>query len=306
MRIRRRSLRKFLIAVGCVVGTVDFPAALVGVLLLVSGSALHCWSKGCLEQNLRLTTAGPYRWTRNPFYLANLLVDVGLCFVIGRVWVAAVFLPIWWYSYRETIAREEARLLELFPEEFPDYRNSVPRLIPTGKMLPLARAAGRFSWQNDALLRGSEYARLLGIGLAPGMIWAGELLRRERAMIFEESNSLALGLLSILLCGWAIKLGLAETFRRPETALLPFGTRPLLRGGIAAGLVVSAVVFESLWGMSLVGLWCSLWVLDRIGDSRLDPNVRSKLHDWRYFPAIATVSLAMYVGVALMVRSVGG
>ena len=119
MRIRRRRLRKILVAVGVVFGVVGHSSAIAGVLLLVIGSGLHLWSRGCLEPNLRLTTAGPYRWTRNPFYLANLLIDVGLCFVIGRWWIALLFLPIWWLSYRETILREEARLLALFPEEFP-------------------------------------------------------------------------------------------------------------------------------------------------------------------------------------------
>ena len=78
MRIRRRSLRKFLAVLGCVVATVSYPAAMVGGLLMLAGSGVHLWSKGCLQQNLRLTTAGPYRWTRNPFYLANLLIDLGL------------------------------------------------------------------------------------------------------------------------------------------------------------------------------------------------------------------------------------
>lgn len=302
MRIRRRSLRKLLIAAGCVVGIVDFPAAMLGGLLLFAGSALHFWSKGCLEQNRRLTTTGPYRWTRNPFYLANLLIDLGLCFVIGLWWIAVLFLALWWMSYRETIAREEARLLTLFPNEFPDYLNSVPMLIPSGRRFPRDRAEGRFSWNNDALVQGSEYARLLGVWLAPGMIWTCELFRREGMAVFDESNSLLLGLCTVLFCAWVVKLALAETFRRPETALLPFASRPVLRHGITVLLLAGAVFFGSLWAASLLTSWCLLMLLDRVGESRLDQKNRSEPLGWRYFPMIAIGSIATYGLVALLIR----
>ena len=302
MRIRRRSLRKLLIAVGCAVATLDLRASAVGGLLMIAGSALHFWSKGCLEQNRRLTTTGPYRWTRNPFYLANLLIDVGLCCVIGRWWVPVLFLPIWWFSYRETIEREEARLLELFPAEFPDYVNSVPALIPTGRRVARDRTEGHFSWQNDALARGSEYARLLGIWLAPGTIWAGELLRRERMSVFAEQNSQVLGLLALLLTAWIVKLALAETFRRPETALLPLSLPLTLRYGITLVLVATAIYFRSLWAVSLPSMWCCLLALDRLGESRVDRADAGIGHAWRYFPAIACGSLATLICVSSLVR----
>jgi len=302
MRIRRRSLRKLLVIVGFAVGIVRFPDALAGGLLLLVGSGLHLWSRGCLEQNLRLTTAGPYRWTRNPFYLANLSIDLGLCFVIGRGWVAVLFLPVWWFSYRETISREEARLLELFPETYPDYLGAVPRLVPSGRRLPRERMEGQFSWHNAALARGSEFARLLGVWLAPGMIWVAELIRRERMAIFDEANSTTLGLLAVLLCGWIIKLALAETFRRPETALLPFASRPVLRHGITVLLLAGAVFFGSLWAASLLASLCLLMLLDRVGESRLDQKNRSEPLGWRYFPMIAIGSIATYGLIALLIR----
>jgi hypothetical protein len=306
MRVRRRSLRKLLIAVGCVVATIELPAVAVGGLLMLAGSGLHFWSKGCLEQNRRLTTAGPYRWTRNPFYLANLLIDVGLCFVIGIWWVPVLFLPIWSFSYRETIVREEARLLALFPDEFPDYLNSVPAMIPTGRRLLRCRTEGHFSLQNDALARGSEYARLLGVWLAPGTIWACELLRREHMSVFEEPNSLALGLVAFLLSAWVLKLALAETFRRPETALPPFLSQPVLRHAVTVALVVTAVYFRSLWAASLPSMWCLLLALDRLGESCVDQARIRKRRRWRYFPAIAAGSIVTFTSVAVLVRLSAG
>ena len=131
MRIGRRNLRKGLVAIGCLIGQVTLPAAAWGGVLIGLGGGLHCWSKGCLTQNRRLTTAGPYRFTRNPFYLANLLIDLGLCLVIGRAWLAALFVVLWAIAYRDTIADEEERLAELFGEEYARYRARVPRFWPT-------------------------------------------------------------------------------------------------------------------------------------------------------------------------------
>ncbi|GEM_PF-2566396 len=297
MRLRRRNLRKLLIAVGCVVATVEVWGAVIGGLLLVAGSLLHLGSKGCLEQNRRLTTAGPYRFTRNPFYLANLLIDVGLCFVIGHVWIAALYLPLWWFSYRETMRREEARLLKLFPDAYPDYRASVPLLFPTGRRLPPERAKGRFSWNNAAFARGSEYARLLGIWIAPGMIWAGEVLRHERLGIFEDSLSWVLAGIVLLPCAWVVKLALAESFRRPETALLPFGAAPFFRYGMSVLLFCGAALLGWPWAMGLPVLWVLLVVLDDRGRARVEPAIRSQRRICGYFPSIAIGSAAAAVGL---------
>jgi hypothetical protein len=306
LRIRRRSLRKLLIAVGCIVANVDLQEASIGGLLLFGGSLVHLWSKGCLEQNRSLTTAGPYRWTRNPFYFANLLIDLGLCFVIGRVWVAALYLPIWWFSYRETIRREEQRLQVLFPETYPDYQASVPLLIPTGRGLSTAQAEGDFSWQNPALARGAEYARMVGVWLAPGIIWAAEILRVERLAVVDESNALSLGLIVLLPSAWVVKLALAETFRRPETAILPFGSRPIFRHCVSILLVAAAILEGHLWAVSLPALWIVLLLLDRLGRSRVGGAKRLERADWPYFRWIALVSITSYGVLAAMTRSVGG
>jgi hypothetical protein len=307
LRIRRRSLRKLLIAVGCVVATIEFPSAMVGGSLMLVGSGVHVWSKGILEQNRRLTTAGPYRWTRNPFYLANLLIDLGLCFVIGRFWVALVFLPIWIYAYHETIVREEQRLLSLFPTEFPRYRESVPRLLPTGRRLDVAQACGAFSLSNDALAKGGEYGRLFGIWLAPAVIWAAAILRWERGAIFEAPRALTLATLLLIPVAWVFKLGLTESFRRPQTALLPFVGQPLIRLATTVLLIAAAVFVGQPWAWNGPLLWAGLIGLDRWSRSRFDREVGEATRAlWGYFPSIAAGGILVSVCVAMMIhRTIG-
>ena len=265
MGLRRRSLRKGLIAVGCLVGSPGSPAAAIGVVLISMGAVLHFISKGYLEQNRRLTTAGPYRFSRNPFYLANALIDLGLVLVIGLLWLGLVYGVLFAIAYRDTIAREERHLLALFPDEMPAYRATVPALFPTGRSWPQARATGRFSLANPALAEGREYARLLGIALAPGVLWAAATIRTEGWGLLGSDRATALAWILLLPVGWIVKLGLAEALRRPETRLLPFADRPAVRAGIGA-LFVMLVAFTgpSRWapiaGPAAAGLvaWASI------------------------------------------------
>lgn len=300
LRIRRRSLRKGLIVVGCVVAAVDLVSASIGGALMLAGSVLHFWSKGILEQNRRLITAGPYRWTRNPFYLANLLIDLGLCFVIGRWWLAMIFLPIWIVSYRETIGREERHLGRLFSDEFPDYREAVPKLIPTGRRLAAEQARGVFSLANHALSKGSEYARLIGIWLGPGAIWAAESLRREGLALFETSNAISLAWLALLPVLWVVKLGMAERFRRPQTALLPFDSKPGLRTGVMLGLCAMVYLLGQPWAINLPILWGLLWALDHSSRSRTSKSGQPTRPLWRFLPAIAAVCILAAVSLAII------
>jgi len=250
LRIRRRHLRRGLVAVGCLVAAASPEGSIAGApggaprlagagVLLALGSALHLWSKGCLEQNRTLVTAGPYRFTRNPFYLANGLVDLALCVLIGRVAVALPFLGLWALAYHDTIRREEVRLAALFPGAFQRYVAAVPRLIPTGRRLPAAEAVGRFRLANPALARGGEYARILGFWVSAAAIAAAAWLRAKGLAAFAPENATGLGLVVLVPLAWVFKLALAERFRRPASALLPFADAPAKRRAVTAGLVVA-------------------------------------------------------------------
>jgi hypothetical protein len=292
LTIRRRSLRKALVIVGCLVGNLALPTATAGGVLILAGMALHFWSKGCLEQNRNLTTAGPYRFTRNPFYLANLLIDVGLCFVIGRMGVAWLYLPIWFISYRDTIKREEARLAELFPDDYEDYRAMVPAFLPTGKAWSAKRINGKFSLENEGLAKGAEYARILGILIAPIAICSAAIIRRLGTGILDGEHTLELVICVTVPALWVWKLALAETFRRPETRLFPWPIFAEHRSWILIGLffVFAYLVTSQPWAGVLPVLWAGLVLLDALGEARSERLSLDRLKAWPYFPAIATLS----------------
>ena len=302
--VGRRNLRKLLLAAGLLVGTPAPVPSAIGLALVGGGGVLHLWSKGCLEQNRRLITAGPYRFTRNPFYLANALIDAGLCLVIGRVWLAAGFAVLWGLAYRDTIAAEEAKLRALFPDAFARYAARVPRFLPDGRSWPRDRVTGRFSFDNDGLARGQEYARLLGIALGPLVVWVGALVRLDGARILAGEAPLTLAAVVAVAALWVVKLGLSEVFRRPESVLVPGLPSVASRGAAWLTLVVAATLLwpGHPWASVLIAMWAGLVGLEALRVARLGvPPAPGRR--WRY---LAPVSGASVVAVLVLSWVEGG
>jgi protein-S-isoprenylcysteine O-methyltransferase Ste14 len=75
----------------------------------------------------RLTTEGPFRYTRNPGYLSMALVYAGIAVLRDALW-AILFLPVVLYvTQREVIGREERYLERTFGEEYLTYKAQVRR-----------------------------------------------------------------------------------------------------------------------------------------------------------------------------------
>ena len=76
-----------------------------------------------------LVTDGPWRYTRNPFYLSLTLTSLGIGFAANSVWIVAlVVVPVLIIRYA-VIAREERYLEAKFGEPYRRYKASVRRWI---------------------------------------------------------------------------------------------------------------------------------------------------------------------------------
>lgn len=77
----------------------------------------------------RIVTEGPYRFTRNPIYLGQLIFLAGLA-VSFRSWAAlglfAFHLP-WFHLH---VVKDEAQLEERFGDSYREYKRRVKRWIP--------------------------------------------------------------------------------------------------------------------------------------------------------------------------------
>lgn len=77
----------------------------------------------------RLTTDGPFRYTRNPGYLSLAMIYAGIAALRNSLW-AILFLPLALYVVqREVIGREERYLERTFGEEYRAYKARVRRWV---------------------------------------------------------------------------------------------------------------------------------------------------------------------------------
>jgi protein-S-isoprenylcysteine O-methyltransferase Ste14 len=77
----------------------------------------------------RLTTEGPFRYSRNPSYLALAMIYAGIAVLRNSPW-AVLFLPVVLVVIqREVIGREERYLERAFGEEYLAYKGRVRRWV---------------------------------------------------------------------------------------------------------------------------------------------------------------------------------
>lgn len=159
----RRLLRDITIAVGLVLLDPNILFFTTGSGLLLLGAALHFWSKGCLTRNWPLTTCGPYWLVRHPFYLANFVVDEGICVLSGNLWLVVLYTVGFLLVYIPTIRKEEAFLASAHADAYLTYSRRVPALIPY--RLHKVFGTQGFAWAN--IRREQEISRLLRILAIP-------------------------------------------------------------------------------------------------------------------------------------------
>lgn len=93
----------------------------------------------------QLVTAGPYAYLRHPLYVGNALIGGGVLIIVGRFWVAMLALSLLVVAYRRKIRKEEAILLDEWPQAYARYQQAIPCYLPTWRAYP--HPQGRWSWQ---------------------------------------------------------------------------------------------------------------------------------------------------------------
>lgn len=113
--------------------------AAIGTLFIIVGEFLRIWAVGYAGPSTRartlgaaraLVTTGPYSYVRNPLYLGNFLLSLGICVIANVYWLVAVLIVGYFSQYLPIIALEEAYLLESCGAVYQAYRAAVPRLLP--------------------------------------------------------------------------------------------------------------------------------------------------------------------------------
>jgi len=76
-----------------------------------------------------LVRSGPFRRTRNPLYLALLLVLSAFALLLNSVWLVLAVPVLFTLLSTLVIPREEATLTRLFGDEYAEYRRRVRRWL---------------------------------------------------------------------------------------------------------------------------------------------------------------------------------
>ena len=115
------------------------PALWIGGMVFLAALALLAWAFATMTRagsnvptNLPTTTivqTGPYRFTRNPIYLAMCLGLVGLAIANNSLWLLGMLVPFALVIRFGVVAREEAYLERKFGDAYRRYRAHVRRWL---------------------------------------------------------------------------------------------------------------------------------------------------------------------------------
>lgn len=110
----------------------------IGAGLTAMGIGFAMWARVTLGRNWsshpamkehhQLVTTGPYAYVRHPIYSGILLAALGTAIVSSIFGVAMfIFISI---AFAWRMNKEEKILLDLFPEQYPEYQKHTKRLVP--------------------------------------------------------------------------------------------------------------------------------------------------------------------------------
>jgi protein-S-isoprenylcysteine O-methyltransferase Ste14 len=106
----------------------------LGGALFLSGLMLRIWAQVHLHYRLKekkkLTLSGPYVYVRNPIYIGNTAVLLGVTVLAGLLWFVPLMLVACAFTYHKTVLYEEAHLTERYGEGDVSFLQRVPRWMP--------------------------------------------------------------------------------------------------------------------------------------------------------------------------------
>jgi protein-S-isoprenylcysteine O-methyltransferase Ste14 len=108
-----------------------------GIVCIVAGVTLIVWSIQTfwrartsilpVRPSTAIVTGGPFRFTRNPMYVALALLYLGAAFWLNMLWLLLLFPALIFLVQFYVIAREERYLERKFGEEYLQYKSRVRR-----------------------------------------------------------------------------------------------------------------------------------------------------------------------------------
>jgi hypothetical protein len=137
----------------------EWPWLAAGIILVATAISLHGWAAGYMaragyaEREKKLTIFGPYRHNRNPYYLAQMTLDLGVFILAGHPWFYLLYFPVIFFVYRRWVESEESFLENQFGESYLVFKRDVPRWSFRIQPAPAFGPVLRFKWATFRLNR---------------------------------------------------------------------------------------------------------------------------------------------------------
>lgn len=168
-----------------------------GAILMIAGELVRIWSLGFVEEKGEiLAMNGPYAFTRNPLYIGNFFLGLGIAVICANWIILALFIIGFAVIYRKTILNEEKDLLERRGAMYENYCKNVPRFFP--RLIPY-RSPVKVSFDWRRVIKHHEYVTILGIILALCGIRLYDKLFCEKDPIASQTGLIAVTAIIILI-----------------------------------------------------------------------------------------------------------
>ncbi len=155
-----------LIGLGVAVAGQTLRAVVIGLAYIRRGGKEKKIHADTLVQN------GLFAHSRNPLYLGNMMVFLGLFIVLNSTWGYLIGVPFFYIAYLSITLAEEDFLRREFGEEYIAYCHRVNRFLPSLKGIGATMRSMSFDW--GRLIRKEYGSTFIWITTALGLLlWEG-------------------------------------------------------------------------------------------------------------------------------------
>lgn len=134
----------------------DFALDMIGLGMAVAGQTLRAVviglayiRRGGKDKKIhadRLVQDGFFAHSRNPLYLGNMMIVLGLFLILNSTWGYFVGVPFFYVAYLSITLAEEEFLTRQFGQEYAAYRDRVNRFLPSLRGLGATMRSMSFDW----------------------------------------------------------------------------------------------------------------------------------------------------------------
>lgn len=139
-------------------------------LVTIGFQYIHRGGKNRQVYANRLVSGGIYGVVRNPMYLGNALIAIGMTIYIGARLAYLFVIPFFLFVYQAIVCAEEEYLQKKFGSEYEEYCAKVNRFVPSLAAVRQSFSGMRFDWKRTVRKdMGTVVGLTMGLILVP--VW---------------------------------------------------------------------------------------------------------------------------------------